>query len=84
MDKNKIDVAPVDQDQSGLAGGLLDAQALLKVLWPNPNCRPSLRWLRERQKHGEIPFIKLGNLVFFLPDQIRAELANRALRNRRK
>jgi hypothetical protein len=51
--------------------GLLEAEELLKVIWPNPKCRPSLRWLRQLQKDRKVPYIKIGHLVFFNPAKVR-------------
>jgi hypothetical protein len=53
---------------------LVDAEKLLEILFP-ADCRPTLRWLRERQKKQEIPFIKLGRLVFFNPAKVQEALA---------
>ena len=49
---------------------LVPAQKLLELLWP-PDCRPSLRWLRDQQKRRRIPSVKLGHLVFFIPADVR-------------
>lgn len=60
----------------------VDAERLLEILFPT-ECRPTLRWLRERQKKREIPFIKLGRLVFFNPAQVQEALEKQSLiRNR--
>jgi hypothetical protein len=56
---------------------LVPAQKLLELLWP-PDCRPSLRWLRDQQKRRRIPSIKLGHLVFFIPDDVRNALRENA------
>jgi hypothetical protein len=53
---------------------LVDAEKLLEILFP-ADCRPTLRWLRERQKKREIPFIKLGRLVYFDPVRVQESLA---------
>lgn len=52
---------------------LLDAAGLLKALFPE-TARPTIRWLRLRQKLREIPFVKIGHLVFFDPRKVRAAL----------
>jgi hypothetical protein len=54
-------------------GQLVDAEKLLEILCP-ADCRPTLRWLRERQKKKEIPYVKLGRLVFFNPSQVQESL----------
>lgn len=53
---------------------LVDASGLLKALFEE-DCRPSLRWLRDQQKAGTIPCRRLGRLVFFDLDEVRAALA---------
>jgi hypothetical protein len=56
---------------------LVGAESLLKILWPNEDDRPSLRWLRDQQKTRRVPFIKMGRLVFFEPETVRAAIASR-------
>ena len=53
---------------------LVDASGLLKALFEE-RCRPSLRWLRDQQKAGAIPCRRLGRLVFFDLEEVRAALA---------
>ena len=54
--------------------GLLSAASLLTALWPDPISRPSLRWIREMQAKRALPFIKIGHLVFFEIERVRAAL----------
>jgi hypothetical protein len=56
------------------SGGLVGADTLRLILWPDPSSRPSLRWVRELQARRVIPFIKLGVKVFFEPERVRAAL----------
>ena len=56
------------------APGLLSAASLLTTLWPDPISRPSLRWIREMQAKRALPFIKIGHLVFFEIERVRAAL----------
>jgi hypothetical protein len=53
---------------------MVDGPTLLEILFP-PNCRPTLRWLRDQQKAKRLPFVKIGRLVFFIPDNVRAAMA---------
>ena len=52
------------------------AEELLEMLFP-PGSRPSMRWLRERQKRREIPFIKIGRRVFFIASQVQESLVKK-------
>lgn len=54
-------------------GRLVDAKGLLEALFAD-GCRPSLRWLRTQQKRRAIPSCRIGRLVFFDPDAVRAAL----------
>ena len=55
---------------------LVNAPTLLTVLWEEDS-RPSLRWLRQQQANKSIPYVKLGALVFFYPDDVRRALEKR-------
>ena len=59
---------------AAFAPGLLSAADLLIELWPNPNSRPSLRWLREQTARRILPHIKIGHKVFFNPIKVRQAL----------
>jgi len=54
----------------------VSAAELLKILFSDES-RPSLRWLREQQAARRIPFVRLGRLVFFDPEQVRAAMNER-------
>jgi hypothetical protein len=55
---------------------LVDAEQLRIVLW-NEGSRPTLRTIRNWQLQGIIPSIKMGRLVFFDVDDVRAHLERR-------
>jgi hypothetical protein len=52
---------------------LVDAKGLLTALF-DESCRPSLRWIRDQQRRRAIPFVRIGRLVFFDVNQVRARL----------
>jgi hypothetical protein len=52
---------------------LVDGKTLLETLFAK-NCRPCLRWLRNQQRAGKIPYTKIGRLVFFHPVKVREAL----------
>ncbi|MCC5807419.1 MAG: hypothetical protein JJU00_13935 [Opitutales bacterium] len=56
------------------ASKLVDAQGLLNALFEEDS-RPSLRWLRQMQAQRRIPYVKIGRLVRFDVDEVRAALA---------
>lgn len=63
----------MNEQQRASLGRLVDAKGLLETLFDD-GCRPSLRWLRTQQKCRAIPSCRIGRLVFFDPDAVRATL----------
>jgi hypothetical protein len=61
-----------------LTGKLVGAQELLNELFSD-GCRPSLRWLRTQTAAKTIPHVRIGHLVFFDVEMVRAHLANARL-----
>ena len=57
--------------------GLVDADELLKVIWPSVESRPSLRWLRQMQALRRIPYIRLGRRIFFDVGAVRRVIESR-------
>ena len=56
----------------------MDAQRLLDELF-SQECRPSMRWLRTQTKARTIPHVRIGHLVFFDLEMVRAALASKNL-----
>jgi hypothetical protein len=56
--------------------GLVDAEACIDQLFDGES-KPSLRTFREWQARGWIPFLKIGRLTFFDPEEVRAALNKR-------
>jgi len=52
---------------------LVRGERLLEILFDEYS-RPSLRWLRQMQAQRKIPYVKIGHLVRFDVDQVRAAL----------
>jgi hypothetical protein len=46
----------------------------MAAIWPDPEERPSLRYFKELQAKGYIPFVRIGRLVFFDPAEVRRAL----------
>ena len=50
---------------------LLDIQGLLKVLFPDPETRPSVRAALKLRDAGAFPYIRFGRRIFYDPEQVR-------------
>ncbi len=61
-----------------LTGKLVNAPQLLEAIW-EPETRPSLRWLRTQQKLKNIPFFRIGHLIFYNVEMVRAALVSKNL-----
>ena len=59
-------------------GKLVSAEQLLDQLF-DPDSKPSMRWLRTQTKAKSIPHIRIGHLVFFEVEMVRAALAAKNL-----
>jgi hypothetical protein len=55
---------------------LVNGEQLLAELF-DESCRPTKRWLAYQTKARAIPRIKIGALVFFDVEQVRAKLAEK-------
>ena len=54
---------------------LVDAKGLLDALFEE-GCRPSVRWVRKMQAGRCIPYVKIGHLVRFDVEEVRAALTD--------
>ena len=62
---------------------LVDANGLLEALFDEQS-RPSLRWLRQMQAQRKIPYVKIGHLVRFDVEKVRAALDENCTVNPRR
>ena len=69
----------IEHTNNEVQGGLVDAPRLLEKLFPNPVCRPSLRWLRDQTSKRTLPHIRIGRLVFFDAQMVKSHLNARAM-----
>jgi len=60
---------------TGGSSRLVDAGGLLDALFA-PECRPTVRWVRQMQSQRRIPYIKIGRLVRFDVGEVRKALAD--------
>lgn len=54
--------------------GLVNANGLLKNIWPDKASRPTAKWLYERAKAGDVPCVRIGGSYFFEVKKVRAAL----------
>lgn len=78
IEEKELKIEGVIMREMALDGRLVNARQLLEALF-DPQCRPSLRWLRNQTKRKSIPFIRIGRLVFFDVDMVRTALSTRNL-----
>jgi hypothetical protein len=55
---------------------LVNADQLLEALF-TPEARPSKRWIREQTHLRSIPFVRIGRLIFFDVELVRAHLSGK-------
>jgi len=65
-------IAPAKLEDNPLA--LVPGEVLLATLWPDPETRPTMRWVRKMTATRSFPFVKLGNRVWFDPQRVRRHL----------
>jgi hypothetical protein len=74
----RVDCDNIMMNEITVKGKLVDAKQLLDALF-DKDARPSIRWLRQQTKAKAIPFFRIGHLVFFDVDMVRAALAGKNL-----
>lgn len=55
---------------------LVNTEQLRRELW-EVDSAPSIRWIRYQQAKRAIPFVKIGQQVWFNPDAVRRTLEER-------
>ena len=70
---NPIAETPKGENSNPTATRYVDAPRLLEILFDQAS-RPSLRWLRDRQKQRAIPFVRCGRRIFFDPQLVKFHL----------
>ena len=60
---------------------LVTAPKLLEVIWPDADCRPCLRSIRSWTASRVLPAIRVGGLIFYDVDQVKAALAKRTVKS---
>ena len=62
-------------------GRLVTAPKLLEVIWPDADCRPCIRSIRSWTASRILPSIRVGGLIFYDVDQVKAALAKRTVKS---
>lgn len=71
--QNIVDaIAPAQFNPNEFA--LVPGGVLLAALWPDEGTRPTLRWLRKMTATRSVPFVKMGNRVWFDAGRVRRHL----------
>jgi hypothetical protein len=65
-------IAPAKMEDNTLA--FVPGEVLLATLWPDEESRPTLRWLRKMTATRSLPFVRLGNRVWFDVQRVRRHL----------
>jgi hypothetical protein len=65
-------IAPAKMEDNSLA--FVPGEVLLATLWPDEESRPTLRWLRKMTATRSLPFVRLGNRVWFDVQRVRRHL----------
>ena len=60
---------------------LVTAPKLLEVIWPDADCRPCIRSIRSWTASRILPSIRVGGLIFYDVDQVKAALAKRTVKS---
>lgn len=64
-------------NQATTSFGLVKGARLLELIFPEPDSRPSIRWLERHVRGRRIPSIKLGRLRFYSPEDVKRSLLER-------
>jgi len=56
---------------------LVNGPTLLESLFDEKS-RPSIRWLRDQTRKKQIPFVRLGHLVFFDLEAVRSTIGKQS------
>jgi hypothetical protein len=60
---------------------LVTAPKLLEVIWPDEECRPCIRSIRSWTASRILPSVRVGGLIFYDVDQVKAALAKLSVKS---
>jgi hypothetical protein len=53
---------------------LVRGERMLEIFWPDAASRPSMAWLRKQVKARQIPFLRRGRRVWYIPRTVKVWL----------
>jgi hypothetical protein len=59
---------------------LVTAPKLLEVIWPDEECRPCIRSIRSWTASRILPSIRVGGLIYYDIEAVRAALTKRTVK----
>lgn len=65
-------------DSNNSFHGLVDIEGLKTAVWGDPNVAPSSRTITRLRKKNQIPYVKVGGLIYFSPDEVLRALSDGA------
>ena len=51
---------------------LVRGERLLELIFPDEGSRPCTKWLHQQRTSRSIPYKRVGRLIFYDPDEVRA------------
>jgi hypothetical protein len=64
----------------GSGACLVTARKLLELIWPDEECRPCVRSVRSWTASRILPSVRVGGLIFYDVEAVRAALAKRTVK----
>ncbi len=61
----------------GTENTLVDTAGLITGLWPDPEVAPSARTIARMRDEHVIPYIRLGNLIYYDLEAVRRAISER-------
>ena len=61
---------------------LVTAPKLLELIWPDEDCRPSLRSIRNWTAGRIFPHVRIGHLVYYDPEAVKSALNKCTIRSK--
>jgi hypothetical protein len=69
--------------QGNRENALVGKQGILVELFPNPADRPCAKWLDRQMRLRNIPYIRMGKLIWFDPPAVKAAFVRQSIPTRK-